>query len=62
MQATLTQTSTFYQYTLPASMTPNTDYSVNITLNLNCTSITIPSSETPVLMTFKFKRNGAQYL
>ena len=54
-------TSSYYQY-VPTSSNYNTDYSLNITLNLICSSIMIPPSETPVVLTFKFKRNGAQYL
>jgi hypothetical protein len=44
IQATLTQTSTYYQFTLPSTNTPNTDYTNTLTLSLNCASLTITDS------------------
>ena len=60
----LTLNSTFIQYTLftGSSALPNTDYNFSITIKLFCSSIKITSSQTPVALTFKFKRNTYQYL
>ena len=56
-----TSTSPFYQYTLSTSEA-NTQYNFGMTIILNCSFIKITSSQTPVALTFKFKRNTYQYL
>ena len=44
------------------SALPNRDYSFAISVYLECTNITAPESETPTTFTYKFKRNGEEYM
>ena len=62
MQASNPVTTAYTAYTVGSLNTPNTQYALTITLQLSCSSVTITNSETPVDLTFKFKRNNTYYL
>jgi hypothetical protein len=59
MQASLSQTTSYYQYTLPSS---NAEYAYPFSLSPVCSYFLIPGSETPSTLTFLFKRSGSPYL
>lgn len=55
-------TGTTMSYYFSQGSLPNRDYSFAISTYLECTSITAPESETPTTFTYKFKRNGEEYM
>jgi hypothetical protein len=57
-----TSGSTYVTYTFPSNSGYNTEYTFPIYTYLQCTSFLLPPSETPVTISFNFKRNSDLYL
>jgi hypothetical protein len=63
MTTTIVATNTnFYNFTIQPAAYLNSDSSNPIFVSIQCTSFKMPVSETPVNMTFRFRRTGVQYL
>lgn len=58
----VTTGTNFYNFTIQPASYLNSDSSNPIFLNIQCTSFKMPVSETPVNITFRFRRTGIQYL